>query len=118
MTWTIVVVIALVVLLAALVAFGVWGYRTANRLDRLHVRCDLSWQALDGALARRAVVARAVAAAAFGGASKPDWAADSDAACAAKQLTALADAAERAPRHAREVCENTLSAALAMVDPA
>ena len=34
--------------------------RPANRLDRLHVRYDLSWQALDGALARRAVVARAV----------------------------------------------------------
>jgi 8-oxo-dGTP pyrophosphatase MutT (NUDIX family) len=114
MTWTIVVVIALVVLLAALVAFGVWGYRTANRLDRLHVRCDLSWQALDGALARRAVVARAVAAAAFGVAVKADSNADS----AAEQLTALADAAERAPRHAREACENTLSAELAMVDPA
>jgi 8-oxo-dGTP pyrophosphatase MutT (NUDIX family) len=37
---------------------------------------------------------------------------------AAKQLTALADAAECAPRHAREACENKLSAALAMVDPA
>lgn len=118
MAWTVVVVIALFVLLAALVAFGVWGYRTANRLDRLHVRYDLSWQALDGALARRAVVARAVVAAAFGRASKADWAADSDADSAAKQLAALADAAERAPRHAREACENKLSAELAMVDPA
>ncbi|EUA54613.1 putative exopolyphosphatase [Mycobacterium xenopi 4042] len=35
-----------------------------------------------------------------------------------KRLAALADAAERAPRHAREACENELSAALAMVDPA
>jgi 8-oxo-dGTP pyrophosphatase MutT (NUDIX family) len=33
-------------------------------------------------------------------------------------LVALADAAERAPRHAREACENELSAALATVDPA
>jgi 8-oxo-dGTP pyrophosphatase MutT (NUDIX family) len=103
-----------VVLLAALVALGAWGYRTANRLDRLHVRYDLSWQALDGALARRAVVARAVAAAAAGGALPAESVADS----AAEQLAALADAAERGPRHAREACENRLSAALAMVDPA
>ncbi len=98
---TIVLVIALALLLAVLLAFVAWGYQTANRLDRLHVRYDLSWQALDGALGRRAVVARAVAAN-----------------CAAGDLAALADAAERAPRQAREACENQLSAALAMVDPA
>ncbi len=80
--------------------------QTANRLDRLHVRYDLSWQALDGALARRAVVARAVAVDAYGGG--PDG----------KRLAALADAAERAPRAAREAAENELSAALALVDPA
>jgi 8-oxo-dGTP pyrophosphatase MutT (NUDIX family) len=94
-------VIALGVLLAVLVVGGFWAYETANRLDRLHVRYDLSWQALDGALARRAVVARAVAASS-----------------SAPELAALADAAERAPRQAREACENALSAALAMVDPA
>ena len=105
MSWTFLLVIALVVLLAVLVGFGAWGYHTANRLDRLHVRCDLSWQALDGALARRAVVARAVAANAFGAAAD------------ANELVALADVAERAPRQAREACENQLSAALAMVDP-
>jgi 8-oxo-dGTP pyrophosphatase MutT (NUDIX family) len=98
---TIVVVVAVAVLVAALLVFAAWAYQTANRLDRLHVRYDLSWQALDGALARRAVVARAVAAGS-----------------AAKQLAALADAAERAPRQARETCENQLSAALATVDPA
>jgi 8-oxo-dGTP pyrophosphatase MutT (NUDIX family) len=108
---TIVLAIGLVVLMAVLLAFGAWGYQTANRLDRLHVRYDLSWQALDSALARRAVVARAVAANAFGGAPAADSA-------AARQLTALADAAERAPRQAREACENMLSAALATVDPA
>ncbi|MGO9550049.1 NUDIX hydrolase [Mycobacterium sp.] len=107
MTWSVVLVVVLAVTLLVLVAFGAWGYRTANRLDRLHVRYDLSWQALDSALARRAVVARAVAADAFSGGSDAD----------AKQLVALADAAERAPRQAREACENTLSAALAMVDP-
>jgi 8-oxo-dGTP pyrophosphatase MutT (NUDIX family) len=94
-------VIALVVVVVVLLAFGGWAYQTANRLDRLHVRYDLSWQALDSALARRAVVARAVAASS-----------------GAPQLAALADAAERAPRQAREACENSLSAALAMVDPA
>lgn len=104
MTWLLVTVIVLLV--AVLVAFGAWGYQRANRLDRLHVRYDLSWQALDGALARRAVVARAVAIEAYG------------AAPAGRRLAELADAAERAPRHDREAAENELSAALAMVDPA
>ena len=92
----IVLVVGLVVLVAALLAFAAWGYQTANRLDRLHVRYDLSWQALDSALARRAVVARAVAANAYSGAPEGN--------SAAKQLAALADAAERAPRQAREAC--------------
>jgi 8-oxo-dGTP pyrophosphatase MutT (NUDIX family) len=103
MTW----LIAAIVILVALVALvGAWAYQTANRLDRLHVRYDLSWQALDGALARRAVVARAVAIDAYGGAPE------------GRRLAALADAAEGAPRHARENAENELSAALAIVDPA
>ncbi|BBZ48450.1 membrane protein [Mycobacterium heidelbergense] len=93
--------------LVALVALaGGWAYRTANRLDRLHVRYDLSWQALDGALARRAVVARAVAIDGYGSSSEGG------------RLAALADAAEHAPRPARENAENELSAALAIVDPA
>jgi 8-oxo-dGTP pyrophosphatase MutT (NUDIX family) len=103
MTWVIVAIALLVVVLAAA---GAWAYQTANRLDRLHVRYDLSWQALDGALARRAVVARAVAIDGYGSSSEGG------------RLAALADAAERAPRAARESCENELSAALAMVDPA
>ena len=49
-------------LVVVLLVVAVWAFQTANRLDRLHVRYDLSWQALDAALARRAVVARAVAA--------------------------------------------------------
>jgi 8-oxo-dGTP pyrophosphatase MutT (NUDIX family) len=106
MTW---LVVAISVLVVALAAFAAWVYQTANRLDRLHVRYDLSWQALDGALARRAVVARAVAADVYGGAghTSPEG----------KRLAALADAAERAPRHVREAAENELSAALAIVDP-
>jgi 8-oxo-dGTP pyrophosphatase MutT (NUDIX family) len=108
MSWTLPLVAALVLLLLVLLGFGAWGYRAANRLDRLHVRYDLSWQALDAALARRAVVARAVAANAFGGPADAE----------ARQLVARADAAEAAPRRAREACENKLSAALALVDPA
>jgi 8-oxo-dGTP pyrophosphatase MutT (NUDIX family) len=103
-TW--IVVIALALLAAVLLVGGVWAFQTANRLDRLHVRYDLSWQALDGILARRAVVARAVATDAYGSAA------------AGRQLASLADAAERAPRNARESAENELSAALASVDPA
>lgn len=99
--------LTLLVLLVALATLaGGWGYQTANRLNRLHVRYDLSWQALDGALARRAVVARAVAIDAYSGTSP------------GRRLAALADAAECAPRHTRENAENELSAALAMVDPA
>ena len=104
MTWlAIAIAVAVVVVLAVA---GTWAYRTANRLDRLHVRYDLSWQALDGALARRAVVARAVAIDGYGSSSE------------GRRLAALADAAECAPRQAREIAENELSAALAMVDPA
>ncbi|HTY34576.1 NUDIX hydrolase [Mycobacterium sp.] len=103
MTW---LIIAVSVVVALVISASAWAYQTANRLDRLHVRYDLSWQALDGALARRAVVARAVAIDAYGSSS------------AGGRLAALADAAERAPRPARENAENELSAALAMVDPA
>ncbi|MDD4867174.1 MAG: NUDIX domain-containing protein [Mycobacterium sp.] len=103
MTWLVIVVAALV----ALATWAVfWAYHTANRLDRLNVRYDLSWQTLDGALARRAVVARAVAIDAYGGSPE------------GRRLAALADAAEGAPRHARERAENELSGALASVEPA
>ncbi len=103
---TVAVAAALFVLVAALAATVAWAYQTANRLNRLHVRYDLSWQALDAALARRAVVARAVAVDAYPDASR------------GKRLAALADSAERAPRNLRETAENELSAELALVDPA
>src|ERR1700754_3367210 len=103
MTWVVVIALALLVVILLLVA--AWAYQTAHRLDRLHVRYDLSWQALDGALARRAVVARAVAVDAYG--NGPEG----------KRLAALADTAEQAPRTGREAAENELSAALALVDP-
>lgn len=98
--WSLTAVLVLVLVLSA-----AWAYQTANRLDRLHVRYDLSWQALDSALGRRAVVARAVAADAYRG--RPEG----------RRLAALADAAERAPRSSREAAENELSTALATVDP-
>jgi len=103
-TW--IISISLALLFVALLLVGAWAFQTANRLDRLHVRYDLSWQALDGVLARRAVVARAVAVDSYGGSP------------AGKRLAALADAAERSPRDRREAAENDLSAALAVVDPA
>jgi 8-oxo-dGTP pyrophosphatase MutT (NUDIX family) len=98
-------VAALVVVVAAVLLIAGWAYQTANRLDRLHVRYDLSWQALDAALARRAVVTRAVAADVYGGSAQ------------GKRLAALADSAERAPRSGREAAENELSAALALIEP-
>jgi len=104
MELTVVATVLVLVSVAVLAAAVAWAYQTANRLNRLHVRCDLSWQALDAALARRAVVARAVAIDAY---------VDQ---VAGRRLAALADVAERAPRHARESAENALSAELAMVD--
>ena len=104
-TWIALIALGLL-LLTVLVALGAWALQTASRLNRLHVRYDLSWQALDGALGRRAVVARAVATDAYG--RSP----------AGERLSALAVAAERAPRSAREAAENELSAALTQVDPA
>ena len=56
---TVVVVVLVVLLLVA--ALRLWI--TANRLDRLHVRTEAAWSALEGALARRIVATRAVAAA-------------------------------------------------------
>ena len=102
-----VLVITLVLLAVAVLAAAVgWAFQTANRLNRLHVRCELSWQALDAALARRAVVARAVAVEAYNDAA------------AGRRLATLADVAERSARDARETAENALSAELAMLDPA
>lgn len=98
--WSLTALLIVVLVVSASVALQI-----ASRLDRLHIRYDLSWQALDAALARRAVVARAVAADTYRGRTE------------GRRLAALADAAERAPRSSREAAENELSAALASVDP-
>lgn len=102
MTTWIVVLAALAVLL---VAFGLLLVATANRLDRLHVRMDAGWAALDAALARRAVVARAVAAGTLPGAQR-------------EAVRTAAAKAEGAPRPEREEAENELTAQLAGIERA
>jgi hypothetical protein len=92
------IVAAVVVLLVGLLLVA-----TANRLDRLHVRMDAGWAALDAALARRAVVARAVAVAAPG-------------APTSELIRHVAEQAEAAPRPEREAEENELTSLLASFD--
>lgn len=99
-------VTTLVVVVVVALVIGLWLAATANRLDRLHVRTDAAWAALDAALARRAVVARAVAAAT----RMADVGAD--------RLRAEAERAEQTPREEREEAENRLSLQLAAVDRA
>ncbi|MET9226536.1 NUDIX domain-containing protein [Lentzea sp. NPDC003310] len=86
---TVLVVVVVALLLAA------WILSIANRLDRLHVRTDAAWAALDAALARRAVVVRALLDPA---------------------LSAAASRAESASRADRELAENELSSLLGALD--
>lgn len=104
LTWLLYALLVLAAVAVALVA--VWAYSAAHRLDRLHVRYDKAWQALDSALERRAVVARSVADHLAHSGGDRDLAA---------RLAGLADHAERAERADREDAENALSAALAKV---
>ena len=94
MTVSAVTILVLSLIAAVVVAIGVWAYSTANRLDRLHVRSDLSWQALDAALARRAAVVRSIVASI----PVPEG----------RTLALLADTAERADRARREEAENAV----------
>ncbi|WP_285505826.1 NUDIX domain-containing protein [Actinokineospora sp. NBRC 105648] len=94
--WIVVVAFGLLVLV------GTWLVSVANRLDRLHVRTDAAWAALDAALARRAVVARTVA-----GVIDPD---------PGDRLRVLAERAEHAARPDRETAENALTRELSAVD--
>ncbi|MEE2056291.1 NUDIX hydrolase [Rhodococcus artemisiae] len=102
MTLSALTIFVLALIAAVVLLLGLWAYGTANRLDRLHVRSDLSWHALDAALARRAVVVRSIAA--------------STSASDGRRLSVLADRAERADRAQRETAENELSVALAGLD--
>lgn len=98
MTTVIAIVVIALLLFAAL---RLWI--TANRLDRLHVRTEAAWSALEGALARRVVATRAVAAA--GGLRHPQ----------SDELRRLADLADSADRAHRADAENDLSRALSMM---
>src|SRR6476661_1430760 len=101
MTTVVVIVLVLLLLFAAL---RLW--LTANRLDRLHVRTEAAWSALEGALARRIVATRAVAAA--GGLGHPQ----------SDELRRLADVADNADRAHRADAENDLSRALSTMPAA
>jgi len=101
MTTVVVIVLVLLLLFAAL---RIW--LTANRLDRLHVRTEAAWSALEGALARRIVATRAVAAA--GGLNHPQ----------SDELRRLADVADNADRAHRADAENDLSRALSTMPAA
>lgn len=92
------------VLLLVVAVLGPWLAGVASRLDRLHIRTDAAWAGLDSALARRAVVARALAAA---GCLAP-----ADAAT----LRATADRAEMADPEEREAAENELTRLLGELD--
>lgn len=99
MTFSALTIFVLGLVAAVVLVIGLWAYGTANRLDRLHVRSDQSWLALDAALSRRAAVVRAAAV---------DMSAED-----ARRFVKLADTAERADRLDRELAENRLSNALA-----
>lgn len=92
-------IISVVVVLLLIAALRLW--LTANRLDRLHVRTEAAWAALEGALARRIVVARALAA--VGGIGDER----------AALLRGLARRADTAARADRAAAENALSRAIA-----
>ncbi|RPA19630.1 NUDIX hydrolase [Gordonia sp. OPL2] len=102
-----IVIVGVIILLAVLA--GGWAFQTANRLDRLNVRVDLARQALDAALARRSVVARAIAAGMIASY-------DEDARAAGQALAVAADQAEHAAPQFREQAENRVSGLLAQTD--
>ena len=102
---TTLLVVLLAIAAALLVVAGLVLLATANRLDRLHVRMDAGWAALDNALARRAVVARAIAATVL-------------AAEDAQRLRVATEHAETAGRAERESAENDLTQLLGGMDRA
>jgi len=88
--------VAWVAVTAGLLGAAAGAMRAATRLDRLHVRTDAAWAALDAALYRRAVVASGLHG--YAG------------------LLRAAHAALVAGPSAREELENELGRALSMLD--
>ncbi|GAA3430927.1 NUDIX hydrolase [Kutzneria kofuensis] len=80
--------------LVVLLALVARTMRLTSRLDRLHIRTDAAWAALDAALARRALLAR----------------------LASPKLQRATEVAERAPRSEREAAENEVSRLLGELD--
>jgi len=96
-------VVLFVVAVVALGGSGLVLLVTAHRLDRLHVRLDAAWAALDRALVDRAALAVATAETA----PRTDVVA---------RLHPAAVRAELAPRVDREIVENELTNLLTSVD--
>jgi 8-oxo-dGTP pyrophosphatase MutT (NUDIX family) len=80
--------------LVVLLALAGRTMRLTSRLDRLHIRTDAAWAALDAALARRALLAR----------------------LASPKLRAATEAAEQASKADREAAENEVSRLLGELD--
>ncbi|MGB7798305.1 MAG: NUDIX hydrolase [Pseudonocardiaceae bacterium] len=108
------VAVTVAVLVAAAGALG--AIRAATRLDRLHVRTDAAWAALDAALAGRA---RAVTGVEAMDGGSPALRCAADAALLAGVDPTLRTAGRRAHRAgvaAREDVENELGRVLAVLD--
>lgn len=95
--------VALAAVVVFFVAAGLVLLATANRLDRLHVRVDAGWAALDNALGRRAVVCRVIATTVLTGGC-------------ARELGTATERAECTDRGEREVVENDLTRVLGGID--
>jgi hypothetical protein len=112
------VVVTAGLLVAAAGAVG--AMRAATRLDRLHVRTDAAWAALDAALCRRARAVRGLeGSVALRCAADAALLAGSDSALRARSgvdLRAGADVALWAASAVREEIENELGQVLAVLD--
>ena len=91
---------------AGLLFAAVGAMRAASRLDRLHVRTDASWAALDAALCRRARVVSAL----------EELNGGSPLHCAAHMALSAGESAVLGPQVEREEVENELGRALAALD--
>lgn len=95
---------SIVIIVLALLLVGAFRlHRSAVRLDRLHLRTHAAWAALEGAFARRIVVARTIAALEWGGPGYAD------------HLHQAAADADDAPAANRAAAEDELSRTLAKV---